>query len=59
MNKPKSTVLERLGEWFLRESGKKFVFGSAVATSISIAAVNILPHTFLLDQFRDVVRLYK
>ncbi|KAF2882492.1 hypothetical protein ILUMI_23676 [Ignelater luminosus] len=59
MNKPKSTVFERLGEWFLKESGKKFVFGSAVAASISIAAVNILPHTFLLNQFRDVVRLYK
>lgn len=54
-----SSAFRKLGPWFLKESGQKFVFGAAVATAIGIASAQIVPQTFLLNQYRDIVHLYK
>jgi len=47
------------GSWLLTDTGKSFVFGCAVATSSTIACLHIVPHTFLLDKYREIVQLYK
>ncbi|KAK5642533.1 hypothetical protein RI129_008700 [Pyrocoelia pectoralis] len=50
---------QRLSAWFLKDSGKKFVFGCAVATSVGIGCVQIFPNTFLLDKYKEIIHLYK
>ncbi|KAK4877135.1 hypothetical protein RN001_009641 [Aquatica leii] len=49
----------RFGSWLLKESGKKFMYGVAAATSVTIGCLHIVPNTFLLDKYKDVVHLYK
>lgn len=50
---------QRLSAWFLKDSGKQFVFGCAVATSIGIGCIQILPNTFFLDKYMEIIRLYQ
>ncbi|KAF5280546.1 hypothetical protein FQR65_LT00297 [Abscondita terminalis] len=49
----------KFGAWLLKESGRSFMFGVAAATSVTIGCLHIVPNTFLLNKYQDVMHLYK
>ncbi|GJQ76991.1 hypothetical protein Trydic_g15186 [Trypoxylus dichotomus] len=52
-------VLERFANFLLTPKGKNLCFGLAFTAGAGVFSLKFFPNTFLLDQYRDVVRLYK
>ncbi|KAJ8915774.1 hypothetical protein NQ315_004586 [Exocentrus adspersus] len=49
----------RLMNWFLTESGKKVCYYGALTATACVISANFLPHTVFVDQYKDVVQLYR
>ncbi|CAH0546937.1 unnamed protein product [Brassicogethes aeneus] len=49
----------KIFNWFITENGRKFSFYAAGAASTCAMLLNFLPQTILLEQYKDLVQLYK
>lgn len=50
---------QKIANWFLTDVGKKFCYYGTATVSTCVLLANFLPHTLLLDQYKDIVHLYK
>lgn len=48
-----------VGDFFLTQRGRQLCFGLTCVAGLGVCTIKYLPNTFFLDQYRDVVRLYK
>ncbi|XP_018575031.1 transmembrane protein 177, partial [Anoplophora glabripennis] len=51
--------IQKIANWFLTDAGKKCCFYGSGAISTCVLFANFLPHTLLLDQYKEIVHLYK
>ncbi|KAJ8941493.1 hypothetical protein NQ318_006179 [Aromia moschata] len=49
----------KIGAWFLTDAGKKFCYYSAGTATLGVLCATFLPHTLLLNQYKDIIQLYK
>ncbi|XP_012251753.2 transmembrane protein 177 [Athalia rosae] len=49
----------RRQSWLATDSGRKFSLGCAIIASVGSAAYNILPHSILLDRYRELFQMYR
>ncbi|KRT81873.1 hypothetical protein AMK59_5928 [Oryctes borbonicus] len=52
-------VLRRFADYLLTPNGKRVCFGLAFTAGAVVFNAGFMPNTFFLDNYRDVVRLYK
>ncbi|KAJ8933534.1 hypothetical protein NQ314_013947 [Rhamnusium bicolor] len=55
----KKMTFQKISKWFLTDTGKNFCFYAAGTVTTSVLLCNFLPHTLLLNQYKDLVHLYK
>lgn len=51
--------LQRFSKWLLTENGRNFVFGTSVTGVLGIFSSYMIPNTFLLDKYVEIVHLYE
>ncbi|XP_060803909.1 transmembrane protein 177 [Amyelois transitella] len=44
--------------WFLTETGRKFSFGVVTASCLAFTSAKFIPHTILLDKYKEFVHYY-
>lgn len=44
--------------WFLTDQGRRFTFAVVTSTSLGLTAAKFLPHTFLLNKYKEFVHNY-
>ncbi|KAI4469906.1 hypothetical protein MML48_1g14533 [Holotrichia oblita] len=52
-------MFKGFGDFLLTQRGKRFCFGLVCTTTAGTILAKYFPNTFFLEQYRDVVRLYK
>lgn len=50
---------KRVISWLGTERGRGFSFFLATASSVGVFLSYALPNTFCIEEYRDIVRLYK
>lgn len=52
-------MAQKLANWFVSENGRRIMSYAACTTGVGIITAYSLPNTILLDQYEEVVHLYK
>ncbi|KAG5886565.1 hypothetical protein JTB14_011277 [Gonioctena quinquepunctata] len=50
---------QKVSSWLLTDAGKKLSFYAAGTVTVGTLAAHFLPQTILLDQYKNIVQLYK